>query len=185
MLTYKETTKVLNAFNKSVVRAAKLRLKSKGHNVTSKLYKSIKGSINKRKRDSIMTLEFFMAKYGKFLDQGVKGTKSNYIENKSSPFSFNKNKKSIGSKNIEGWVKKRNLRFRNKKTGRFERGTVKSLTFLIARSIHEKGIKRTMFFTRGLKKRYALLPSKLATSLATDMVSDFTRGMKKTSKLKK
>lgn len=185
MLTYKETTKVLNSFSRAVVNAAKRELKSKKHNVTSKLYKSIKGSINKRKRSSIMTLEFFMAKYGRFLDQGVKGTKSNYIENKSSPYKFNKNKKSIGSKNIEGWVKKRNLRFRNKSTGRFERGTVKSLTFLIARSIHEKGIKRTMFFTKGLSKRYKLLPKKLSTALATDMVADFTRGLKKTSKIKK
>lgn len=185
MLTYKETTKVLNSFSKAVVNAAKRNLKKKKHNVTSSLYKSIKGRINKRKRTSIMTLEFFMNKYGKFLDKGVKGTKSNYIENKSSPYSFNKNKKSIGSKNIESWVKKRNLRFRNKKSGRFERGTVKSLTFLIARSIHEKGIKRSMFFTKALSVRYKLLPKKIATSLATDIVADFTRGLKKTSKLPK
>lgn len=185
MLTYKETTKVLNSFSRAVVNAAKRELKKKKHNVTSSLYKSIKGRINKRKRSSIMTLEFFMNKYGRFLDQGVKGTKSNYIENRSSPYSFNKNKKSIGSKNIESWVKKRNLRFRNKKTGRFERGTVKSLTFLIARSIHEKGIKRSMFFTKPLMKRYKLLPNKLQTSLATDIMNDLKRQLPKTKKLKK
>ena len=88
MLTYKETTKVLNSFSRAVVNAAKRELKSKKHNVTSKLYKSIKGSINKRKRSSIMTLEFFMAKYGRFLDQGVKGTKSNYIVNKLVVFTY-------------------------------------------------------------------------------------------------
>ena len=185
MLTYKETTKVLKAFSRQVVNASKRELKRKKHNVTSSLYKSIKGSINKRKRTSIMTLEFFMNKYGRFLDKGVKGTKSNYIENKSSPYSFNKNKKSIGSKNIESWVKKRNLRFRNKKTGRFERGTVKSLTFLIARSIHEKGIKRSMFFTKPLMQRYKLLPAKLTTSLATDIMNDLKRQLPKTNKLKK
>lgn len=179
MLTYKETTKVLDSFRRAVVNASKRELKKKKHNVTSALYKSIKGSINKRRADSIMTLEFFMNKYGRFLDQGVKGTKSNYIENKNSPFSFNKRKKSIGSDNIEGWVKKKNLRFRNKKTGRFERGTVKSLTFLIARSIHEKGIKRSMFFTKPFSKRYKTLPNKLQSALATDIVNDVARQFKK------
>ena len=81
-----------------------------------------------------------MLDYGKFQDQGVKGTKSNYIVNKNSPFSYKK----IGSglkgmpppDAFAGWAKRKGIKGRDAKTGRFI--TDKSLQFLIARSVFQK-----------------------------------------------
>ena len=73
------------------------------------------------------SLTFEMANYGKFLDEGVRGSKSNYIENRNSKNKFRNGKKSVPVGPIRTWCKKK--------------GISEKLAFLIARSIYEKGIK--------------------------------------------
>ena len=90
----KEVQRELNRFGKFVVQQARSRLtkgikkgnKKFSQNDTKKLYNSIKFKPYTSKDFTLGVKIFEMEDYGKFQDQGVKGTKSNYIENKKSPF---------------------------------------------------------------------------------------------------
>ena len=96
-----------------------------------------------------------MEEYGPFQDKGVKGKKHDYSETMraNSPYKF-------GSGNYRGtwgqfkkgilkWAQMKGIRGRDKK-GRFI--TNQSLAFLLARSIYNKGIRATMFFTKPFEK---------------------------------
>ena len=146
----------LNSFGKYIVQQSRTNLtkgskKYGSHNVTGKLYNSIKFKVTTDANG--FTVSFFMSKYGTFLDKGVRGTNSNYIENKDTNYSYKSKQPPAGI--IEKWIKKRGIRARDEK-GRFAPMTQKSLAFVIARSIKMKGIKSTSFFRRpmqlGLKK---------------------------------
>ena len=105
-----------------------------------------------------------MEQYGKFQDQGVKGTKSNYLENKNSRFSY---RSSMPNPAIfEGYIKRKGIKGRDKK-GRFI--TNKSLQFLIARSIFQKGIKASMFFTKPFNQAFDKLPTELQENFVKDI----------------
>ena len=146
----KETREALNNFGKFVIQQARTRLtkgvkrgsKRFSQNDTKKLYNSLE--YLPFNRSGSIGVKFFMEKYGKFQDQGVKGAKSNYIENKKSPFSYST--KMPNPEIFEGYIKRKGIKGRDKKTGRFI--TNQSLSFLIARSIKNKGIRATMFFTK-------------------------------------
>jgi len=45
------------------------------------------------------------------------------------------------------WAKSKNIRFRDEK-GRFAKGAYKSLGYVIASNIYNRGIRPTMFFTK-------------------------------------
>ena len=106
-----------------------------------------------------------MEDYGKFQDQGVKGTKSNYIENKKSPFSYSS--KMPNPKIFEGYIKRKGIKGRDKKTGRFI--TNKSLQYLIARSVFQKGIRASMFFTKPFNQAFEKLPKELQDKFGIDI----------------
>jgi hypothetical protein len=166
----KETREALNRFGKFVIQQARSRLtkgvkrgsKRFSQNDTKKLYNSLE--YLPFNRSGSIGVEFYMEDYGKFQDKGVKGTKSNYLENKNSPFSY---KSSMPNPKIfEGYIKRKGIKGRDKK-GRFI--TNKSLQFLIARSIFQKGIKASMFFTKPFNQAYEKLPKELQESFVTDI----------------
>ena len=97
----------------------------------------------KESKNSIQ-ISFEMDEYGFFQDRGVKGTKSGksldgykYTNKMPPPKAFDKwaIKKGIAPRDIKGKFKSR-----------------KGLNFALARSIFEKGIKPTMFFTKPFEK---------------------------------
>ena len=150
------TREALNKFGKFVIQQARSRLtkgvkkgsKRFSKNDTKKLYNSLE--YKPFNRGDSLGVEFYMEQYGRFQDQGVKGTKSNYIENKNSPFSY---RSSMPNPAIfEGYIKRKGIKGRDKKTGRFI--TNKTLQFLIARSIYQKGIIASMFFTKPFNQAY-------------------------------
>lgn len=166
----KETREALNRFGKFVIQQARSRLtkgikrgnKRFSQNDTKKLYNSLE--YKPFNRSGSIGVEFYMEDYGKFQDKGVKGTKSNYLENKNSPFSY---KSSMPNPEIfEGYIKRKGIKGRDKK-GRFI--TNKSLQFLIARSVFQKGIKASMFFTKPFNQAYEKLPKELQESFVTDI----------------
>jgi len=167
----KEVREELNKFGKFVIQQARSRLtkgvkrgsKRFSQNDTKKLYNSLEYKPFKD-GDSI-GVYFYMEKYGKFQDQGVKGAKSNYIENKNSPFSYST--KMPNPEIFEGYIKRKGIKGRDKKTGRFI--TNKSLQFLIARSVFQKGIKASMFFTKPFNQAYEKLPKELQENFAKDI----------------
>ena len=113
-----------------------------------------------------------MEEYGVFQDKGVKGTKSNYIENSKSPFSYKSSSKIIGFEYHTGtfskWAKLNNYRLRDKK-GRFKKGSYKSIGFIIARSIKEKGIKASFFFTKPFQKAFKNLDKDIIEAYKLDV----------------
>ena len=160
----------LDRFRRVVVKEAKTALTKQSRNFTKELYNSIK-STSKVSKNSF-ELAFYMAKHGKFQDQGVNGLKSSYIINKKSPFRFGKSKGQKAGKdglsaNIFKWVKFRRFQFRDRKTGKFM--SYKNTAFLVSRSIYNKGIKATRFFSKPFDAAYKNLPEQVIKAYALDV----------------
>ena len=86
------------------------------------------------------SMQFYMADYGIYQDEGVKGAESTYRQSQNSRFQYKKMplnaeaRKSIGS-----WIKRKGID-----------GNINSLTYVIARSIYKKGL-RASFLLNHLK----------------------------------
>jgi len=132
----------LNKYAKYVIQQSRSNLTKKGNSASGALYKSLNYEVTE---DSI---SFTGESYGSFQDQGVKGKNAYYSASASSPFKFGTGtgQKYGLRRGIAKWIKQKGIRGRDKKTGRFI--TDKSLTFLISRSIYDKGLRATLFFTK-------------------------------------
>jgi len=158
MLTKGYTYQALNTFKKFVIQQSRSRLTKGRKNVNKKLYNSIDGDV-KVSANSI-SLTFFMEDYGVFQDKGVSGTKKKY----NTPFSYTS--KRPPRKTLEEWISKRRFQFRDKK-GKFM--SYKSMSFLIQRSIFEKGIKPSLFFTKPFEQGFKKLPDELIEAYGLDV----------------
>lgn len=158
----------LEKFGKFVIQQSRSNLTKKKKNVSSRLYKELSYDLKTSKNS--FSLSFEMPAYGLFQDKGVSGVKKKY----NTPFSYKGNMPP--TEDILKWVKAKNLRFRNKKTGKFSKGTQKSLAFLIARSIFRNGIKPSLFFTRPFELGFKKIPDELVEAFALDFDNfiDFT-----------
>jgi hypothetical protein len=157
--------KALNKEAKNVVTQARANLTRKDKNVTSELYKSLDYKIDTNNDKAV--IEFLMAEHGEYQDKGVSGILKKF----QTPYSFKPNK-FPNMKRIEQWVKARGLKFRDSK-GKFKKGGIKTLTYLIARSIHRKGIKPSLFFT----KPYERLMVKLDDVILDALILDIEQGI--------
>ena len=161
----------LNRFAKYVISQSRANLTRGKKNSSNKLYNSLDSNVKVGKNSFEIT--FLMEEYGVFQDKGVKGTKSNYLENKNSPFSY----KSKGGKNglkgmpppkaFDKWIVRKGLKGIRNKKGQFI--SRKSLQFMIARSVFEKGIKASMFFTKPFEKAFKNLPKELVDAYRLDV----------------
>mgnify|MGYP003674363808 FL=1 len=161
----------LNNFGKYVVQQSRSNLTKKKHNATKELYNSIGYFVDKTAQG--YKLSFQMEDYGMFQDRGVKGVKSNYIANKNTPFSYKQNSNLIGLEYHTGvfskFAKRMGMQPRNKK-GQF--GSYKTMGYILARSIKNKGIKASMFFTKPFEQAFKRLPEDLAETLAKDITNN-------------
>lgn len=162
----KNTKIALEAFRDYVIQQARTNLTKNNKNVTSDLYNSLNGIV--KVMPNSISLQFEMEDYGQFQDKGVKGTKSNYLENKNSPFSFGTGtgKKGGLSQGIKKWVEARRFQFRDKK-GKFL--SYESTAYIIARSIYNKGIKASLFFTKPFERAFDRLPKDLVEAYGLDI----------------
>jgi hypothetical protein len=83
-----------------------------------------------------------------FVDKGVKGSKSS-AKAPNSPYSFKSKMPPVAV--IAKWVKRRGLKGRDKE-GKFIKDN--TLAYLIARSIFQKGMKPSLFFTKPFEAGY-------------------------------
>ena len=100
-------------------------------------------------------------KYFEYVDQGVKGTDSSKAD-PNTPFSYKKDStkpnKTVPINKIKLWIEQNNLKSvavkKYTKLGVEQKSMTdsKSLAFLIARSIHRKGLKTTNYFTNAVKQ---------------------------------
>ena len=173
MLEGENTRKALEAFKDYVISQSRANLTRKNKNVSKQLYNSLKGIVDVMPNS--FSLKFEMEDYGKFQDEGVKGATSTYPESTNSPFKFGTGtgKKGGLSGGIKQWVKARRFQFRDAK-GKFL--SYESTAYIISRSIWNKGIKASLFFTKPFEKGFKRLPEELleAYGLDVDEFFDFT-----------
>ena len=160
-----ETREALNKFAKYVVQQSRSNLTKSDKNVSKELYNSLGYDLNVSKNS--FSLSLLMEDYGMFQDKGVKG-KTSSAKAPNSPFKFGSGtgKKGGLTNGIDKWVRRRRFQFRDKK-GRFM--SYQSTAFLITRSIYNKGIKPSMFFTKPFEKAFKGLNEELIKAYALDL----------------
>ena len=163
----------LEKFAKGVVQQARSNLTRAKKNVTGNLYNSLQYEIEANPNSLALRWKMDeIAPYWKFQDYGVRG-KSSSTKAPNSPFRFGTGSGMAGglSRAIEKWVAARRFQFRDKK-GKFL--SYDATAFIVSRSIYNKGIKTTSFFTRPFQLKFEQLPQELAMAYALEL-SDFLR----------
>lgn len=173
------TATALERFQKHVVSQSKRNLTLKNKNVSRNLYNSIKGDV-KESKNSIQIL-FTMLDYGYFQDRGVKGVKSG---RSLSGFKFGTGTGTTGglTDGIYKWVKARKIQFKDRKTGRFL--SSRQTANLITRSIWNKGIKPTEFFTKPFENAFKNLPDEMVETYGLEVEKLFDQIMMQNFKKK-
>jgi hypothetical protein len=105
-----------------------------------------------------------MEEYGHFQDKGVSGKKVKY----NTPYSYSS--KMPPPSKLDKWITRKGIAPRDKQ-GRFI--SRKSLQFLIARSIFNKGIKPSLFLTKPFEKAFKTLPDELIEKFGLEVLDLF------------
>ena len=155
-----EVQKSLGEFGRNVIKQSKANLTRQGKRSSNGLYKGLAYDLNVTKNG--FSLEFLAPSYADFVDQGVSGKKKKY----NTPFSFRN--KMPPSEPIKAWIKQKKLFLRDEK-GRFKKGGINSLSFLIRRSIYNKGLRPSLFFTKAFEGQFKKLPQELLDAYALDL----------------
>jgi len=153
MLEKAHQQKALEKFRDYVIREAKSNLRKK--NASGELMKSLKADF--KVMPNSIRFFFQMAEYGFYQDQGVKGVSSGKSLS-NFRFGTGTGKKGGLTEGIKKWVAKRRIQFRNEK-GQFLSNDATSR--IIIRSIWQKGIKPSLFFTKPFEKAFTKLPNEM------------------------
>ena len=162
---------ILNRFIRHVVSQAKKNLTTGNRNASKKLYNSIKGEA--KSFPNSIGVYFEMEEYGYYQDQGVSGVKKKY----DTPFSYKS--KMPPPKAFDKWTVRKGLAPRGK-GGQFK--SRKGLNFAIARSIFEKGIKPSLFFTKPFEAAFKNLPNEMVEVFGLEAEQMFDDIMKQNFK---
>jgi hypothetical protein len=164
MLTNVE--KELKNFAKYVVTKARMNLRSSDKNASGSLSKSLDSDVKESKNSFQLT--FLMEDYGVFQDKGVRG-KSSSKKAPNSPYKFGSGtgKKGGLTEGINKWVRRKRFQFRDKKSGKFL--SYDSTAFLISRSIYQKGIAPSLFFTKPFEKAFKNIDKDLIKAYKLDI----------------
>lgn len=164
----------LEKFAKGVVQQARSNLTREKKNVTKTLYNSLQYEIEAGPNSLALRWKMNeLAPYWKFQNYGVQGKTSNF-KAPSSPFKFGSGKGDMKgglTRAINEWVSARKFQFRDEK-GRFM--SYDNTAFLITRSVYNKGIRTTNFFTRPFQLKFQQLPQEIAQAYALEL-ADFLR----------
>lgn len=160
------TQQALEDFKRYVIQQARTNLTKGKKNVDKNLYNSLQGFVEKSPAG--FRLYFEMEDYGMFQDQGVRGKKAYYADQATSGSPFSYKDKMPPIKPLAEWAKKRNIRLRDDK-GKFKKGNYNTIGFLIARSIFEKGMKASLFFTKPFERAFKQLPEDLREAFGEDI----------------
>ena len=182
-MQFKNVDEILNKYGKYVVQQSKSNL-TKDKKGGGDLYNSVSYVIDKSQDDFL--LEFLMEDYGDFVDKGVKGKTSTYPETSAalSKFQYGSGTGKKGGltkalynpETKKGWIKKKKFQWKDKKTGRFL--SYESMSYLIARSIYNKGLKANLFFTKPFEAGLKRLPDDLSKAFVLDIEDGIILGTK-------
>ncbi len=146
---------VLAKFAGYVIQQARSNLTKGKHNFNKTLYNSLRYSVYYS--NDKFSMSFFMEDYGEFQDKGVKGAKSTYTSAQQSPYKYTN--KMPPAKAFSQWAIKKGLDGVRNKKGQFVKR--QSLQFALARSIYNKGIPATKFFSTPFGLAFKKLPAEL------------------------
>ena len=154
----KETKDILNKFAKYVIQQSRTNLTKGKKNSSKALYNSL--GYNIKETSNGVNIEFLMDEYGAYQDKGVSGKKKKY----NTPFSYKD--KMPPSSALDKWTVRKGIAPRDK-SGKFI--PRKTINYLIARSIFNKGIKPSLFFTKPFEKGFQNLPPELIKGFINDI----------------
>ena len=176
-MDFKNVDEVLNAYAEYVVDSAKKNLVDERKSLGD-LYKSV--SYKYEKSQDLFLLDFLMEDYGTFVDKGVRGKTSTYPETSAalSQFQYGSGNFPKGglTEGIKGWLEKKRFQWRDKK-GKFM--SYETMTYLISRSIYNKGLKANLFFTTPFELGLQNLPKQLTDAFSLDIENAIILGSKK------
>ena len=180
-----EFKQAMEKYARYVVQQARSNLSKGKNNASKQLYNSLSYEVKQNRTSGGQfakgyNAEFFMEDYGIYQDLGVKGIGGNRKtgKNKGKPFEnkgrggefqFRKgvpNRAMI--KSLKSWIKRKGLKGRDEKTGRFI--TNQSLSFIIAKSVFHTGIKRSLFFTKPFEAGIKKYENDIAGGFADDIL---------------
>ena len=172
MLADKALQEELNKFAKYVIQQSRSNLSKSDKNVSKELYNSLGYNVEVTAKGA--ELGFSMEQYGEFQDKGVRG-KSSSAKAPNSPFRFGSGtgKKGGLTNSIDKWVRRRGIQFKDRKSGRFL--SYQSTAFLISRSIYQKGIKPSLFFTEPFVAAFKRLPDELLKAYSLGLEKDLIK----------
>ena len=191
-MNYNELDIALKDFGRYVVEQSKANLK-KDKKGDGDLYNSI--SYKFRQETNAFLLEFLMEDYGMFQDQGVKGANPENVSPNSkirgqqapnSKYRFGSGSKrgtfkTFATKMAE-FAKNKNIRFRipkgKKGAGQFKAGNYRSMAYVIASNIYNRGIKTSNFFTTPFERSQQKLGDELLDSFILDVEKQIIYGEK-------
>ena len=176
-MIYKNVDEVLNNFADTVISDARKNLVDDRKSFGA-LYQNL--SYISEKETGLFIIEFLMEDYGIFVDKGVRGKTSTYPETAASLSTFQYGSgtgpKGGLTKGINEWLKKKKFQWRTKE-GKFM--SYQSMSFIIARSIYNKGIKANLFFTKPFREGVKALKDKLEKAYTLDIEKEILRVAKK------
>ena len=162
---------VLDLFGKRVRQQSRTNLTKSGRKDTGDLYNSLDYDLTVSKNS--FRLSFSMTDYGTFVDKGVRGVSSS-AKAPNSPFKFGTGTGKSGglTDGIDGWVRRKRIQFRERGSGKFL--SYQSTAFLITRSIWNKGLETTNFFSRPFENEFKKLPIEVVEAYGLEL-NDFLR----------
>ena len=154
--------KVLDTFGRKVIQTARGILNAKGRNASGDLGSSL-GYFIKVYPSGAVDMSFVAEGYAKFVDKGVRGSKSS-AKAPNSPYKYTTKQPPSGV--IDKWAVRKGIQGVRDKKGRFI--PRKSLVFSIARNIKLYGVKPSNFFTDAFNVAYRDLPKDFIKAYAQD-----------------
>jgi hypothetical protein len=180
-MKFTKTIQVMQKLGSSVADKAKKNLKNK-QTSSNKLYNGIDYVVTSNKKGVEVTWEFGGDIYWNFVDQGVKGSGgykgSGKMRGQGSPFRFKK--QNIAKGVIEKWIANKPLKLRGA-DGKFvqkNKQNIKSASFLIGRAIAQRGLTRTLFFTKPYEKQIAKYEDKISQAVSDDFEKELEKVFK-------
>ena len=161
----------LLSFGNKVLKGARSAAKDKGYALGMEL------GVRVAKTNDGFSVEFIAPDYAEFVDKGVSGNKkTRYYKDykgtkRKSPYKYGD--KAPPSEIFEKWIKKKGIRGRDKKTGRFIKR--KSLAFVMAKSMQVKGRDGIGIFQKPLQLQYKRLHKEIAQAITNDMKELITK----------
>tara|TARA_R100001443_G_scaffold32126_2_gene46260 strand:- start:381 stop:941 length:561 start_codon:yes stop_codon:yes gene_type:complete len=176
-MEFKNTIQSLQNLGRSVVKEGRSILKRKKKTTSrNTLYNDFDYIVTSSQNEVTLEFEFGGAEdYWQFVDEGVKGVGgfkgSGRARGQGSDYKFGSGKfrgtwQSFKAK-IDRWVVGKPLKEARDKNGKFIKR--KSLVFLIQRSIFQRGLERTQFFSKPFTQQFNKQTETITKAFADDL----------------